>query len=77
MLSTEVAKAREQQRLRMAFSQEWSGLGEYVREALLIARQAILLDMAGLLFRLRMPGARTLFENAIAAILKTVYSAVA
>jgi hypothetical protein len=40
-------------------------------------RQEILLDTAGLLFRLRMPGARVLFENAIAAVLETMYSAVA
>jgi hypothetical protein len=77
LLATEIAMARERERLRMAFSQEWSGLGKYVRESLLIARHGILLDMAGLLFRLRIPGARTLFENAIAAILEMVYSAVA
>ncbi|HEY3936534.1 MAG TPA: hypothetical protein VGL97_03850 [Bryobacteraceae bacterium] len=61
----------------MAVSQEWSGLGTYVREGLVIARQEMLLDAAGMLFRLKIPGARIVFENAIAAVLETVYSAVA
>jgi hypothetical protein len=61
----------------MAVSQEWSGLGKYVREGLVITRQEFLLDTAGLLFRLKIPGARTVFENAIAAVLETVYSAIA
>jgi hypothetical protein len=69
----ELASARERERMRMALSQDWSGLGEYFRESLLILRHSIALDAAGLLCRLRCPGALRLFEPSVAVILQTVF----
>ena len=70
----ELASARERERMRMALSQDWSGLGKYFRESLLILRHSIALDAAALLCRLRCPGALRLFERSVAVILQTVYS---
>ncbi|HMJ61769.1 MAG TPA: hypothetical protein VK493_08395 [Bryobacteraceae bacterium] len=69
----ELARARERERMRMALSQDWSGLGKYFGESLLILRHSIALDAAGILSRLRCPGALKLFEPSVAVILRTVF----
>ncbi len=48
----------------MAYSQDWSALGKYMRESFAIARCLFLLETACLLFRLRLPGAKTIFQKA-------------
>jgi hypothetical protein len=70
----ELAKIREYERMRMALSRDWSGLGKYLEEGLLIGRHSIALDAAGILSRLRCSGALRLFESSVAVILQTVYS---
>ena len=74
LFDRELATTRKQDRLRMALSQDWSDLGKYFGESLLILRHSIALDAAGLLCRLRCPGALRLFEPSVAVILRTVYS---
>lgn len=69
----EISKARRQQRLRMAHSRDWSGLGEYVRTSALIVRQQLMLDLAGLLAGLRIGKGCRLFERAVSAILQATY----
>ena len=60
--------------MRMAVSQDWSGLGKYLGESLLILRHSLSLDAAGVLSRLRCPAALGLFDPSVAVILQTVYS---
>lgn len=48
----------------MAYSQDWSALGKYVRQSFSITRCLFLLETACLLFRLRLPGARKIFQKA-------------
>lgn len=78
LFDRELAAARKQERLRMALSQDWSDLGKYVREGLMIAPHRILLDTAGLLLHLRFPGAHALFAPQIyrscAKVLSTMTS---
>ncbi len=77
LFKTEIAMTRERERLRMAHSQDWSDLGAHVRKSILIAWHQTALDMAGVLFSLRLPGAQILFEAAVTGILRSGYSAVA
>ena len=72
LFESELARVREQERIRMALSRDWSGLGKYVEDSLLIRRYSIALGAAGLLSLLRFPGAFRLFETSVAVILKTV-----
>ncbi len=74
LFDVELARAREYQRMRMALSQDWSGLDKYLGEGLLILRHSIALDAAGILSRLQCPTALGLFESSLAVILQTVYS---
>jgi hypothetical protein len=71
LFDLELTAARERERMRMALSQDWSGLGKYLGESLLITRHSIALDAAALLSRLRWPGAAKLFETSVAVILQT------
>lgn len=71
LFDLELARARGQQRVRMALSGDWSGLGNHIEESLLIKRYSIVLDVAGLLSRLRWPGSSKLFETSVAIILQT------
>jgi hypothetical protein len=74
LFDVELARAREYERVRMALSQDWSGLDRYLGESLLILRHSIALDAAGILSLLRCPAALALFESSVAVILQTVYS---
>jgi hypothetical protein len=56
----------------MALSRDWSGLGRYVEDSLLIRQYSIALWTAGLLSLLGFPGAFRLFETSVSMILKTV-----
>ena len=60
LFERELTVTRERERQRMAYSHDWSALGQYVWEGFLIVPHRILLDIAGLLFRLRFPGAQAL-----------------
>jgi hypothetical protein len=75
LFDAELAKAREEERMRMALSQDWSGLGNYVADGLIITRHSIALDIAGLLSHLRFPGAFRLFEISVAVIFETLLDA--
>jgi hypothetical protein len=75
LFDAELAKAREEERMRMAFSQDWSGLGKYVADGLVITRHSIALDIAGLLSHWQFPGAFRLFEMSVAVILETLLDA--
>lgn len=72
LFAAELAAVREQERLRMALSRDWSGLGRYVEDSLLITRHSIVLNTAGLLSHWRFPVASRLFETSVAVILETV-----
>lgn len=74
LFDAELARAREYERMRMALSRDWSGLGKYLGESLLILRHSIALDAAGILSRLRRPAALASFERSVAVILQIVYS---
>jgi hypothetical protein len=74
LFDVELARAREYDRMRMALSQDWSGLGKYLGESFLILRHSLALDAAGVLSRLRCPAALGLFNPSVAVILQTVYS---
>jgi hypothetical protein len=74
LFDVELARAREYERMRMALSQDWSGLDKYLGESLLILRHSIGLDAAGVLSRLRCPAALGLFDLSVAVILQTAYS---
>jgi hypothetical protein len=69
----ELANTREYERMRMALSQDWSGLDKYLGESLLILRHSIALDAVGILSLLRCPAALGLFESSVAVLLQTVY----
>lgn len=71
LFDAELARAREQERMRMAYSRDWSHLGEYVGEGFLIMRHSITLNAAGLLFRLRCPGASRLFDISVTFLMQT------
>lgn len=68
LLRKEISLSREQQRLRMAYASDWSKLGEYVGGGLLLKWRCALLDAAGVLLLLRLPGAWRLFERASLAL---------
>jgi hypothetical protein len=72
LFDAELAGVREQERIRMALSRDWSDLGKYVEDNLLILRHSIALDTAGLLSRWWFAGAFLLFETSVAVILQTV-----
>jgi hypothetical protein len=74
LFDVELARTREYERMRMALSQDWSGLGKYLGESLLILRHSIALDAVGILSLLRCPPALGLFESSVAVLLQTVYS---
>ena len=63
LFEQELTTIRYEERLRMAQSQDWSDLGKYVREGLVIVPHRFLLDAAGFLFRLGFPGAQALFAD--------------
>jgi hypothetical protein len=70
----EISNARRQERLRMAQSRDWSGLGEYVRASTFITCHQVLLDTSGVFAILSIPKGRALFERATAAILRAAYA---
>lgn len=72
LFEAELARVRQQERMRMALSRDWSGLGRYVEDSLLIRQYSIALGTAGLLSLLRFPGACRLFETSVAVMLRTV-----
>ena len=49
LFDSELAGVRQQERIRMALSRDWSGLGKYVEDSLLIRQYSIALGAAGLL----------------------------
>src|SRR5262249_11693181 len=70
LFERELLDARKQERLRMAHSQDWSGLGKYVEESFLIARHRLVLLTIPLLIHLRYPDVRKLFEASITCIMQ-------
>jgi hypothetical protein len=74
LFDVELARAREYERMRMALSQDWSGLDKYLGESLLILRHSIALEAAVILSLLRCQAALGLFESSVSVILQTVYS---
>ncbi len=73
LLDVEIENSRKQKRLCMALSQDWSGLGSYVRESVTIARYRLLLNLASLLSSVGVSVARDVRDAAIFLIFRTLY----
>jgi hypothetical protein len=75
LFDLEIRTARRQKRCCMALAGDWSKLGDYLRESFAVARYRCLLSVAGLLFRVGIPGAGDVCDAAVFGIFRTIYFA--
>ena len=73
LFESEIAITRKQKRNVMALASDWSGLPQYLRESLAIARYRLMLNLAGWLFATAIPGASDICDAAVFGMVRTVY----
>lgn len=73
LFELEIKLARKCQRDAMALCRDWSEMDGYLREGMVMAKAGWTLWFAGVLFRLRFPGALGLCDGAAFELFRTVY----
>jgi len=73
LFELEIKLARECQRNVMALGKDWSQMEGYLHEGMVMTKAVWTLWFAGVLFRLRFPGALGLCDGAAFVLFRTVY----
>ncbi len=75
LFALEISGARQLYREAMARDQDWSSLPDYLAESLFLGFQSCALHLAGLFYRLRIPGASDICDAAAYGMVRQSYFA--
>ena len=75
LFELEIKLARKVQRDAMALGEDWSQMESYLRDAALMTKASWMLWLAGILFKLKLPGAIDVCDAAAFELFRSVYLA--